>query len=72
MKSARLKKELSYFKAKEQKLGKQLNKNILVMKENQVHSKVGRQKSRENLIEIIEEEELQPSQSPKIRGSISI
>ena len=69
MKSARLEKELSRFKAKEQKSGEQLGKDTSAMKENQAHSTAGQQKSRENPTETIEEEEVQPSQSPRIRGS---
>ncbi len=60
-KSLRLEKELNFFKAKEEKLGEQLNKGILEMRKNQALL-AGHEKSQENFVELCENERYQTPQ----------
>jgi len=69
VKSARLEMEISLIKAKERKLDQELGKDTLAIKENQAHSTAGQQKSLKNPVETIEEEEVQPSQSPRSKDA---
>ena len=66
-KSLRLEKELSLFKAKEEKLGKQLGKGTLGRKKNQAPL-AGHEKSRENLVKLSEKERRQTPQRVGIQG----
>ena len=64
VKSARLERELSFLKAKEQTLGQQLDKDAPAIKKNQTQPK-GQRKSLEKSTELVEEEEMPPTHSPR-------
>ena len=67
MKSARLEKELSLFKAKEQKSGEHLSKDTSEMKENQAHSTAGQQKSLKNQRKLLRKKKCSPARAQEVR-----
>ena len=69
IKSLRLEKELSLFKAKEEKLGEQLDKSTLGMRKNQAPP-AGHEKSRENSVELSEKERHQTPQRGSQEGLV--